>query len=80
MKATNMKARDEILRVQQDLIKCVPLPAVSDLQVNTEIGFWKVSYPGHYQSSAWRRILWGTLNRLSSHPTGMEGQVFPLTG
>lgn len=30
-KATNIKARDEILRVQRGLIKCVPPPAVSDL-------------------------------------------------
>lgn len=30
-KATSIKAKDEIFGVQQDLIKCVPPPAASDL-------------------------------------------------
>lgn len=72
VKATSIKARDDIIRVQHDLINWVPPPAVSDLDMSAGRGFWEVSYPGH------RSTLFGAhwTNCLSSHPK--EG-AFPLT-
>lgn len=78
MKAANMEARDEVVRVQPGFIKYVPPPAISDLYVNTGIGFWKASYPCHYQRSTWKRNLWGTLKCLQVIPGRWKGEHFPL--